>query len=188
MPSECSPHQGWSIGAVGHRYLPVERLDLLRAISRALSDLAGGCAGEPGGVELLVSVAEGADRLFIEAAASLGIPYTCVLPCSPSCFERDFVSPHSVMEFRRLLGGARRIVQPEDEPAERVTGYLWVNHYILDRADALIAVWDGYPANGPGGTGESIEDAAERRIPVIWIPTEAPHEPVVLTLATSTFE
>lgn len=145
MPTETSPESApgrrWVIGAVGHRYLPRERLPLLGAISRSLSELIGELDSEPADVMLLVSVAEGADRLFIEAAASLGMPYTCVLPCSPECFEADFDNHASVSEFRRFLAGAQDVLQPETDPVDRIAGYLWASHAIIDRASALIAVW-----------------------------------------------
>jgi hypothetical protein len=183
-----SQRRGLVIGAVGHRYLPGERLALFSAISRVLDDLVEQSTSTPAEMEMLVSVAEGADRLFIEAAASMKIPYSCVLPCSPPCFESDFDGPHSISEFRRLLSSARSIVRPEIEPEERVAGYLWANQFILDRSDVLVAVWDGKPANGPAGTADSVEDAGERCVPVIWIPTEAPHEPVALEMATFIFD
>lgn len=175
----------FTVGAVGHRFLPAERSSLLDAITRTFQELAGQWALDPARMKLLVSVAEGADRLFIEAAAALGVPYTCVLPCSPACFEEDFDSPASIERFRELLAGAVAIVQPEAAHVDRVGGYLWASHYIVDRADVLIAVWDGAPANGPAGTGDSVTNAGSRRIPVIWIPTDAPHEPVELVAASS---
>jgi hypothetical protein len=187
MPIDASQNstlrRGFVIGAVGHRYLPGERLALFKSISQVLDDLIEQKAGSSVEVDMLVSVAEGADRLFIEAAISRRIPYSCVLPCSPRCFESDFDEPQSIAEYHQLLSGARSIVQPEIDPVERVGGYLWANHYILDRADVLVAVWDGKPANGPAGTGDSVEDAEERCVPVIWIPTEAPHEPIALEMA-----
>jgi hypothetical protein len=179
------PRSNFTVGAVGHRFLPAERSSLLDAITRTFQELAGQWPLDPARMKLLVSVAEGADRLFIEAAAELGVPYICVLPCSPACFEEDFDSPASIERFRELLAGAEAIVQPDAEYANRVGGYLWASHYIIDRADALVAVWDGAPANGPAGTGDSVTNAGARCIPVIWIPTDAPHEPVELIAAAA---
>jgi hypothetical protein len=184
FPLQSAPRQCLAIGAVGHRYLPGDRIALLDSISQTLADIAG----DSNEVALLVSVAEGADRLFIEAAAKLGIPYRCVLPCSAGYFEEDFSDTSSILEFRRLLKGAVDVMQPDVEPADRISGYLWASHFIVDRADTLIAVWDGLPANGPAGTGESIEEARARCVPVIWIPTEPPHKPVALSLIATSCE
>lgn len=42
--------------------------------------------------------------------------------------------------------------------------------YMLDRADQLLAVWDGQPARGYGGTADIVRAAQERAVPVtvIW--------------------
>lgn len=182
---QTRPRADFTVGAVGHRFLPAERSSLLSAITRTLQELADRRPCDLTRMELLVSVAEGADRLFIEAAAALGIAYTCVLPCSSACFEEDFDSSASIEHFHGLLAGAEAIVQPDSEHVDRVGGYLWASHYIVDRADVLVAVWDGAPANGPAGTADSVTNAGARRIPIIWIPTDAPHEPVELIAASS---
>jgi hypothetical protein len=168
------------IGAVGHRCLPSERASLFVEISRTLRELIDRQAGDSRQTKLLVSLAEGADRLFIDAAVALDIPYVCALPCSPECFEEDFADSASIAQFRAQLAGAQSYVQPDVDPADRVAGYLWASRYIVDRADVLVAVWDGAPANGPAGTAESVEEAGGRSIPVIWIPVEPPHEAVAL--------
>jgi hypothetical protein len=40
---------------------------------------------------------------------------------------------------------------------------------ILDRVDRLIAVWGGEPARGHGGTGDVVQAANERSVPVVVI-------------------
>lgn len=179
-PLESTQDSSFIVGAVGHRGLPPERWVIREAIDRVFAELAGLPENVDRGMELVVSVAEGADRLFIEAATTLGIPYTCVLPCSPNCFEIDFAEPGSVEEFRMMLAGAQVVIQPECDPPDRLEGYVWASNAIVNRSDVLVAVWDGEPANGPAGTGDSIRMAWEREISVIWIPDDAPHEPVAL--------
>ena len=48
---------------------------------------------------------------------------------------------------------------------------------MLDRIDLLIAIWDGAPAAGPGGTGAIVAEATARAIPVVVIPPDAPEAP-----------
>ncbi len=91
-PLESTQDSSFIVGAVGHRGLPPERWVIREAIDRVFAELAGLPENVDRRMELVVSVAEGADRLFIEAATALGIPYTCVLPCSPNCFEIDFTA------------------------------------------------------------------------------------------------
>ena len=41
---------------------------------------------------------------------------------------------------------------------------------MFNRADRLVAVWDGEPARGYGGTADIVEAARDRELPitVIW--------------------
>lgn len=43
---------------------------------------------------------------------------------------------------------------------------------MLDRADRLLAVWDGKPARGYGGTADVVAEAQTRVIPVTVIRPE----------------
>jgi hypothetical protein len=170
------------VGGAGNRFLPADTRAIERSIDSALLAIATDAGIERERLLLLVSVAEGADRLLIKAASRLGIRYECVLPCSPLCFSEDFSSLESVEEFEALLAGADAVTSPEPEPAEKLQGYLWASRYILGRADLLLAVWDGSPGNGPAGTADTIDLATGRELPVIWIPTDPPIEPVRLDL------
>lgn len=42
--------------------------------------------------------------------------------------------------------------------------------YMLGRADRLLAVWDGQPARGYGGTADVVDAAEQQGVPVtvIW--------------------
>ena len=46
---------------------------------------------------------------------------------------------------------------------------------MLDLAEKLIAVWDGQPARGYGGTADVVSAAKEKNIPVtiVWPPGAA---------------
>lgn len=166
------------VGGVGHRVLDSRLVELEAEIRNELQSIIddhGACADR---IRLIVSVAEGADRILIEAAIDLGIPYVCVLPCSPVCFAEDFPTVESVETFQRQLALAIDIVGPAEDPADRLDGYLWVSQYLLDHADVLIAIWDGEDGNGKAGTADTVETAIRRNIPVIWISADAPHEAV----------
>jgi hypothetical protein len=45
---------------------------------------------------------------------------------------------------------------------------------MLDRIDVLLALWDGKPARGRGGTAEIVRRAHDLGLPVVWISTVAP--------------
>jgi hypothetical protein len=48
--------------------------------------------------------------------------------------------------------------------------YAAANEALLADVDTLVAVWDGAPPDGKGGTGDTVEVARERGIPVtvVW--------------------
>ena len=130
--------------------------------------------GDSNEVVVLVSVGEGADRSIIEAAALLGIPYTCVLPCRPTASKRISAAP-ARPGFRRFLTGAKQSRSARDRASDRISGYLWASHFIVDRAHTLIAVWDGQPANGRSGNGICDRRGGSALRASDLDSTEAPH-------------
>ncbi len=44
--------------------------------------------------------------------------------------------------------------------------------WMVDRSDRLVAIWDGKPAAGLGGTGDVVAYALERGIPVVRVDVE----------------
>jgi hypothetical protein len=53
--------------------------------------------------------------------------------------------------------------------------YLSCGRHIVDSSDVLIAIWDGAPARGPGGTGDIVAYARERLVPIIWLSADGRH-------------
>jgi hypothetical protein len=51
----------------------------------------------------------------------------------------------------------------------REAAYAQVGHYVVDRSDVLVAVWDGLPARGPGGTAEIVAHARDRGVPLFLV-------------------
>ena len=75
----------------------------------------------------------------------------------------------------------------------RPAGYAAAGQYLLDRADLLIALWDGQPAQGEGGTGALVAAARQRRLPIAWIKTHNykpghPHPPTIIPQGGVIFE
>ncbi len=81
-------------------------------------------------------------------------------------------------EARKHRGVASR----RTPPLETVTGdqrnlaYQWAGHKVVDEAHALVAIWDGQPAQGVGGTGEIVAYARDRGLPLAWINSKPPYE------------
>jgi hypothetical protein len=102
-----------------------------------------------------------------------------VLPFEAAEYRRDFSSAESRAEFEELLGAAAAIrvsghcaVPPVG--LERDRAYEACGRAVVDASDVLVAVWDGLPAKGIGGTAEIIAYARERGRRVIRIDAGPP--------------
>ena len=149
------------VGITGHRDL-VDPDGVRRAIAAALR-VAGG--GRP--VLLLTSLAEGADRLAARAALEGGGRLHAVLPVPAPSYVDDFGGPASVAEFSSLLGRASRVTIAGEDVAggaaeRRLAAYEASGRAVVDGCDVLVAVWDGAPSRGRGGTAEIVAYARER--------------------------
>lgn len=156
-----------SIGVTGHRFL--EEAELLNtAIDRAVLRIEQKFPGQEWSV--VSSLAEGADRLV--AARLLhrwpGISLTVPLPLPIPEYLKDFLKEESRTEFQELLALAKHVIEPR-EFATREEAYRAAGIAMLDASDVLIALWNGQPAQGIGGTGEIVELARHRKMPIAWV-------------------
>lgn len=175
------PALGLSIGIVGHRPdrlidqgAIAARLDhMLATIEAALADLArDGAYRETCRPRLVSALAEGADRIAASVALHRGMPLVAVLPFAPSLYEGDFADDGSREAFRALLGSAEATIVLDGAVDARERAYDRAGLVMLDNVDLLIAVWDGGPGRGRGGTREVIEEAARRGIAVLTVSTD----------------
>jgi hypothetical protein len=174
------------IGVTGHRTID-DPAAVAREVRRALAlatariapagsgdSAAVDAAGEPAGavcVEVVSALAEGADRLVAHVILEEpGATLTVVLPFAQDDYFDDFVTPESKSEFLELLGRAARVqVAPPTESREE--GYELAGRLVVEASDAMIAVWDGEPSRGRGGTAEIVDYAREKGVRVYWIAT-----------------
>lgn len=111
-------------------------------------------------------LAKGADQLFATVLEEQRIPFVAVIPCRR--IEDSFEDEENRRSFRRLLAIAAGSVElPFAEPSEEA--YFAGGKAVVDRSDVLIAVWDGKPAKGLGGTGDVVRYAMERGTPVVQL-------------------
>ena len=112
------------------------------------------------------SLAIGADQLFAELLGTRGIAYTAVLPCRE--IEKTFHTPAHLENFRRLLKGAASAeTLAFIEPAE--IAFFEAGKRVIDLSEIVIAVWNGLPAKGLGGTADAVTYAIAQRKPVVHI-------------------
>ncbi|MGW4808537.1 hypothetical protein [Kitasatospora sp. NPDC004272] len=141
-----------------------------RAVRTALDALLAPCpAAELTGVSCL---APGADTLFADAVLARGGRLVAVLP-GPGHPGPDVTAAERAA-FERLRAAAHRVVVL---PAARLdpAAYVAANDRLLLLADRLVAVWDGGPGNGPGGTADMVAAARAAGLPVdvLWPPGAA---------------
>jgi hypothetical protein len=172
------PLAAFSVGIVGHR---PDRLadtgkiaeqigNLLSVIESAISDLSPGSAARAEcRIRLVSALAEGADRIAAHVALRQGKALVAVLPFPAEVYEGDFVDEASRREFRDLLEAANSTIVLDGTTEARERAYDRAGLLLLDNVDLLIAVWDGGPGRGRGGTREVIEEAARRSVPLVTI-------------------
>jgi hypothetical protein len=127
-------------------------------------------------VTLISSLAEGADRIAARAALAAGFAVDVVSPCPLSIYVGTFADDASRAEFEALLAKARaRLIlplagKPEQPVAERLPrSFQSAGLTMLAQSDLLLAVWDGKPAEGRGGTGEIVDEAVRWGVPVVAV-------------------
>lgn len=131
---------------------------------------------------VLSPLAEGADRVVVQAVLEYpGAHLDVVLPFTVEDYLEDFETEESKTEFRDLLARCRQPVflrtrsirddrhDPGNQAELRRDAYIQVGQYVVDHCDVLIAVWDGQPARGRGGTVEIVKYAEEQNRPIIRV-------------------
>lgn len=113
------------------------------------------------------SLAAGADQEFADLVIRLGGDLLVVVPSDNyvDSFERSTDRTH----FEVLLNQALLTERLEyDEPTE--DAFLAAGQRVVDLCDLLVAVWDGLPAQGKGGTADVVAYARQQGKPVevIW--------------------
>ncbi len=162
-----------AIGISGHRAIRGEDVPALRtAVKEQLEAVRAACPHSP--LQVLTSLAEGADLLCAEAAAELGIPLVAVLPMEAGEYTKDF-SPEDKAAFERHCAAARQVlIAPHTEPipAEGVsTEYLYrqAGLYVSRHSHVLLALWDGREGRSGCGTAEAVQFSLTERRGVVHI-------------------
>jgi hypothetical protein len=151
------------VGFTGHRNL-ADPAGVAKAIRGALESLRREVPGE---WIALSSIAGGGDQLFVQQARAVGLSWHAILPLSRAEFAKDFTPAEwSAVEETLATADHLRIVSENDD---RKDSYLDCGIETVNGADVLLAVWDGDPARGKGGTAEVVDYAESIGKPVIII-------------------
>jgi hypothetical protein len=170
----CIPFT-FRIGVTGHRDL-ADPDSFCAPIGEALRRLKKLVSVSPGVglVPVVISaLAEGADRLVAkEVLADKNARLEVALPLPEEEYVKDFTSEASKEEFCCLLARASEAPWQAPDGLDRDEAYERAGRYVVDRCDALIALWDGKKARGRGGTAEIVGYAQEHGVPIAWVHTE----------------
>ena len=160
------------IGVTGHRphKLNLSDADLVRAIDDALADIVK----KHSGARLIIvsPLAEGADRLVAQRAMKkFGMVLHVPLPLPFELYQTDFSSRESVEEFKAMVGTAEVYFElpmrfgNQQELTSHIDGsvnekrnnqYALAGAYMVQYCDEMLAVYDGKPEGGVGGTGQIV--------------------------------
>jgi hypothetical protein len=156
------------VGVTGHRSL-ADTTVVTADVERVLDDLV---AGTPGHIEVWSSLAEGADRVVATVVLDRpGGTLVAVLPLAPGDYRDDFAGAASRDEFDRLLEHASRVeVTGPDASGTRESAYERAGLVIVERCDVLLALWDGAPSRGRGGTADIVTEARTRGRDTVVVP------------------
>jgi hypothetical protein len=148
-------------------------------------------SGDPT-VRLVSGLAEGADQLAV-AAMPQAWALDAVLPFPSEEYLKDFDVPPGgdreavIAEYRACLQrphttatelpielpsaqAANEARQQKEQVGEpRDAAYARLGGFLLRQIDVLVAVWDGRPEDGKGGTAEVVRAAVAANIPTVWI-------------------
>ena len=150
------------IGFSGHQNAPEHAMRFLRG---AVHELV---TAEPDSIGI-TSLAAGADQTFAQVVLDSGGQLHAVLPCEG--YDRTFSTTTDLCLYTSLLERSSTVTNlPFPEAKEEA--FLAAGIVVCERCDILLALWDGEPAAGLGGTADivSYADAIGRNTKIIWPP------------------
>src|SRR5947209_6475111 len=129
------------------------------------------------------ALAEGADTIAAQAALQRkekDFVLDAPLPFSVTEYEQDFKTEKARADFKCLQKCARSVLtlpgQRKASGDSEQNGKLKENKSyeaagltVLSQADILLAIWDGGPSRGRGGTTDILDAAARSGMPVIHV-------------------
>jgi hypothetical protein len=151
------------VGFTGHRRIN-DAVGLEGALRQVLAELQGETTIE---WLALSSVAAGGDMAFARTAMELGMGWEAILPLPVAEFRRDFLEA-AWADVQALLTKAEH-VRIISERGLRDDAYLDGGMETVNHCDVLLAVWDGEPSRGRGGTADIVAYARELHRPLIII-------------------
>ena len=148
------------VGITGHQRLSSDA-DwewVEQQINDSLSSLSGSLIG-------FTSLALGGDQLFAEIVLKRGGSFVVIVPFAN--YESKFDEGAGRETYKRLLAQAS-IVEVLKGATNR-EAYFKAGKQVVNRSELVIAVWDGKPAAGLGGTADAVDYARQCGTPIVHL-------------------
>ena len=153
------------VGCTGHQSLsPATRLSVAAAMEAELKRYPPPVVG-------VCSLAVGADQIFADKILAVGGELHAVIPSEGYA---DTFSDEARPRYNALLA-AVTAATTLSYPTPGEQAYLAAGKRVVEACDVLMAVWDGAPAAGLGGTADVVDyaHACGREVVVVWPPGSA---------------
>jgi hypothetical protein len=125
-------------------------------------------------------IADGADQIAAEVALELGWELQVVLPFSRKRYRASLANHGARERFDALISQATCVLELPGDAKRELDAYVMTGRATVAHCDILIAIWDGLPPRGRGGTGEVAMLAITRGTAVIHLPPDPASSPRLL--------
>ena len=148
------------VGITGHRDL---RDMTHRLVTAAVATELAGYRPLHG----ISALAEGADQIFAEQVLEARGALTAVIPSAD--YAAAFATDAGEAAYRRMRALASEVIELPFGAASE-DAYWAAGREVVRLSDVLLAVWDGGPSGGLGGTADIVAFAREHGVPttVLW--------------------
>jgi hypothetical protein len=163
-----SPAAAICVGVTGHRKLGDDPRVVLRVEAecvRALDKLRDVAHQFDARLLAYSALAIGADQIFARAALGLGVPLIGVVPFEDYPADFDEGDRAAFDTLLALCAEVHRL--PRKRRSNQA--YWEAGKWVVDRVEFLVAVWNGLPAAGFGGTGDVVAYARKKGCKVFRI-------------------
>jgi len=181
-----------TVGITGHRIeaLPANAVEtIIERIGKALVELKArvaelhererdNFADNTPRMAFVSPLADGADQIAADIALELGFELHAILPFAREQY-RTTLHDSGLARFDQLVDQAACLLELPGDIDDQAKAFVMAGQATVVHCDILIALWDGLPPRGRGGTGEVVELALTRGTPLIHVPVD-PDQPLGL--------
>ena len=129
---------------------------------------------------LVSPLADGTDQLAAEVALELGWEVHALFPFNRAAYRSTLSTAESRASFDRLMNHATAVLELPGDLDRAADAYALAGRATVAHSDLLLAIWDGKPARGRGGTADVVQLALTHGTAVLHLHSERPEESRIL--------